>query len=165
MKLATIPAHLPFLDHLAARWIEAAGHDPEAMGEGTIVLPGRRAARALTEAFLRRMDGRSMLLPRIMPIGALDETELGLSACGGAEALALPPAVPAMTRLAVLTLFVLKADNAFGTRPTLDQAWPLARALAELMDEAEWAGVNLLERLPMPCRRITPSTGRPFWVF
>ncbi|GBQ39922.1 double-strand break repair protein AddB [Acetobacter fabarum] len=148
MKLATIPAHLPFLDHLAARWIEAAGHDPEAMGEGTIVLPGRRAARALTEAFLRRMDGRSMLLPRIMPIGALDETELGLSACGGAEALALPPAVPAMTRLAVLTLFVLKADNAFGTRPTLDQAWPLARALAELMDEAEWAGVNLLERLP-----------------
>ncbi|MFT8933325.1 MAG: double-strand break repair protein AddB [Acetobacter syzygii] len=148
MKLATIPAHLPFLDQLAARWIAAAGHDPEAMGEGTIVLPGRRAARALTEAFLRQMDGRSMLLPRIMPIGALDETELGLSVCGGGDALSLPPAVPAMTRLAVLTVLVLKADRAFGTRPTLDQAWPLARALAELMDEAEWAGVNLLERLP-----------------
>lgn len=148
MKLASIPAHLPFLDHLAARWIEAAGHDPQAMGEGTIVLPGRRAARALTEAFLRQMDGRSMLLPRIMPIGALDETELGLAPCGGADALALPPAVPAMTRLAMLTLLVLRAGNAFGTRPTLDQAWPLARALAELMDEAEWAGVNLRDRLP-----------------
>ncbi|MFT8418362.1 MAG: double-strand break repair protein AddB [Acetobacter sp.] len=148
MTLATIPAHLPFLDQLAARWIEAAGHDPEAMGEGTIVLPGRRAARALTEAFLRQMDGRSMLLPRIMPIGALDETELGLSACGGADALALPPAVPAMTRLAMLTMLVLRADKAFGTRPTLDQAWPLAGALAELMDEAEWAGVSLRERLP-----------------
>ncbi|GBQ47368.1 double-strand break repair protein AddB [Acetobacter ghanensis] len=148
MKVATIPAHLPFLDQLAGRWIEASGHDPEAMGEGTIILPGRRAARALTEAFLRRMDGRSMLLPRIMPIGALDETELGLSVCGGADALALPPAVTGMTRLAVLTRLILQADGAFGTRPTLDQAWPLARALAELMDEAEWAGVNLLERLP-----------------
>ncbi|MFT9149567.1 MAG: double-strand break repair protein AddB, partial [Acetobacter sp.] len=167
MKLASIPAHLPFLDQLAARWIAAAGHDREAMGHGVIVLPGRRAARALTEAFLRQMDGGGMLLPRIMPIGALDEAELGLSvsspspglddadrmepdeaydrACGP---LTLPPAVGGMTRLATLTRLILQAEGAFGTRPTLDQAWPLANALAELMDEAEWAGITLAERLP-----------------
>ncbi|KDE21552.1 nuclease [Acetobacter aceti 1023] len=149
MKITTIPAHLPFLDQLALRWIEAANHDVEAIGEGIIVLPGRRAARALTEAFLRYMDGQSVLLPRIVPIGALDEAELGLSAgIGGMKALDLPPAVSGMTRLAVLTRLVLQADKAFGTRPTLDQAWPLAKALADLMDEAEWAGVNLAERLP-----------------
>lgn len=151
MTVATIPAHLPFLDQLAARWIAHSGHDRLAMGEGTIVLPGRRAARALTEAFLRQMNGQGMLLPRIMPIGALDEAELGLAltpSADGQSPLDLPPAIGGMTRLAVLTKLVLQADDAFGTRPTLDQAWPLARALAELMDEAEWAGIALDERLP-----------------
>lgn len=149
MTLATIPAHLPFLDQLAARWLQAAGHDPEAVGEGTIILPGRRAARGLTEAFLRQMDGRAMLLPRILPISALDEAELGLSSdLGGTAGFDLPPAVAGMTRLAVLTRLVLQAEGAFGTRPTLDQAWPLAKALADLMDEAEWADVDLATRLP-----------------
>lgn len=149
MSLATIPAHLPFLDQLAVRWLQAAGHDPEAVGEGTIILPGRRAARGLTEAFLRQMDGRAMLLPRILPISALDEAELGLSSdLGGTAGFDLPPAVAGMTRLAVLTRLVLQAEGAFGTRPTLDQAWPLAKALADLMDEAEWADVDLATRLP-----------------
>lgn len=156
-RLVSIPAHLPFLDQLAARWMQAAGYDREAMGEGLIVLPGRRAARALTEAFLRRMDGGAMLLPRILPIGALDEAELGLSLVSsggyvpdgqGLDPLDLPPAVGGMTRQAALTRLVLQAEDAFGTRPTLDQAWPLAGALATLMDEAEWAGVSLSERLP-----------------
>lgn len=156
-RLLSIPAHLPFLDQLAARWMQAAGYDREAMGEGLIVLPGRRAARALTEAFLRRMDGGAMLLPRILPIGALDEAELSLSLVmpgggvpegQGLDPLDLPPAVGGMTRQAALTRLVLQAEGAFGTRPTLDQAWPLAGALATLMDEAEWAGVSLSERLP-----------------
>lgn len=149
VKLATIPAHLPFLDQLALRWLNAAQWDPHVMGEGTLILPGRRAARGLTEAFLRHMQGKPMLLPRILPISALDEAELGFaSGVGGGHGLSLPPAVPGMTRLAVLTRLVLQADKAFGTRPTLDQAWPLAKALTELMDEAEWAEVDLAERLP-----------------
>ncbi|MCX2560512.1 double-strand break repair protein AddB [Acetobacter farinalis] len=149
MTIATIPAHLPFLDQLAARWLAAAGHDPERIGEGTIILPGRRAARGLTEAFLRQMEGRAMLLPRILPVSALDEAELGLSSdMGGAAGFDSPPAVAGMTRLAVLTRLVLQAEGAFGTRPTLDQAWPLAKALADLMDEAEWADVDLAARLP-----------------
>ncbi|OUI89272.1 nuclease [Acetobacter sp. DmW_043] len=148
-RLATVPAHLPFLDQVALRWLHTAHWDPEKMGEGTIVLPGRRAARGLTEAFMRHMDGKPMLLPRILPVSALDEAELGLSGgVGGGEGLLLPPAVDGMTRLTVLTRLILQADQAFGTRPLLDQAWPLAKALAELMDEAEWADVNLTERLP-----------------
>lgn len=57
-RLATVPAHLPFLDQVALRWLHTAHWDPEKMGEGTIVLPGRRAARGLTEAFMRHMDGK-----------------------------------------------------------------------------------------------------------
>ncbi|MFT8719001.1 double-strand break repair protein AddB [Acetobacter sp.] len=143
--LATIPAHLRFLDEIAARWTAGVDDDPERIGDGTLLLPGRRAARALTEAFLRHADGKAILLPRILPIGGLDEAETALAS---PDALLLPPAVPPMRRLAILTRLVLQAETAFGTRPMLDQAWPLARALADLMDEAERSGVDLAVALP-----------------
>ncbi|NHN84103.1 double-strand break repair protein AddB [Acetobacter musti] len=145
LPLATIPAHLCFLDEIAARWTAGVDDDPERIGDGTLVLPGRRAARALTEAFLRHADGRAILLPRIIPIGGLDEAETALAS---PDSLLLPPAVPPMRRLAVLTRLVLQAGEAFGTRPMLDQAWPLAAALADLMDEAERSGVDLAAALP-----------------
>ena len=84
MNLATIPAHAPFLETLATHWL-ATQPDPS---RGLILLPTRRAARALADAFLRAGNGRPMLLPRIIALGALDETPLTL-----AGALDLPPAV------------------------------------------------------------------------
>ncbi|MBY4639431.1 double-strand break repair protein AddB [Gluconacetobacter entanii] len=144
-RVVTIAHHVPFLDQLAARWMAEVDNDPQRTGAGLILLPSRRAARALTEAFLRRADGRALLLPRIAPIAALDEAALALS---GEAALELPPAVEPMRRLATLTLLVLQAGTAFGDVRTVDQAWPLARALADLMDEAEWAECDLRERLP-----------------
>ena len=44
-----------------------------------ILLPNRRAVRSLRDAFLRQAGGKSMLLPRIEPIGDVDEDELFLS--------------------------------------------------------------------------------------
>ncbi|PYD75152.1 double-strand break repair protein AddB [Novacetimonas pomaceti] len=143
--IVTVAHHVPFLDQLAARWMAEVDDDPQRTGAGLILLPSRRAARALTEAFLRRADGRALLLPRIAPIAALDEAALALS---GEAALELPPAVETVRRLATLTLLVLQAGEAFGDVRTVDQAWPLARALADLMDEAEWAECDLRERLP-----------------
>ncbi|MFS3135778.1 double-strand break repair protein AddB [Gluconacetobacter sacchari] len=144
--IATVPPHVPFLDEIAARWMVGVEDDPQHSGDGLILLPSRRAARALTEAFLRRADGRPLLLPRIAPLGGLDEVGLALS---GDMALDLPPAVEPLRRLATLALLVLKAGGAFGEVLSLDQAWPLARALAELMDDAEWAECDLAETLPL----------------
>ena len=163
MNLASIPAHLPFLDSLARRWL--GGLDPrtpdaDGGGAGTILLPPRppaaagggaatslrpprRAARALAEAFLRATDGRVLLLPRIIAIGALDEAPLAL-----AGSLDLPPAVAPMRRLAELSRLVLAASGGLGIAPVADQAWLLSRSLAELMDEAERNETDLAERLP-----------------
>jgi len=58
------------------------------VSRGLILLPTRRAARALADAFLRAADGRPLLLPRMTAFGALDEAPLAL-----AGALDLPPAV------------------------------------------------------------------------
>ena len=121
MKLETIAPHAGFLDTLAAEWLGQAGDDPLVVADGLILLPTRRAARALVEAFLAQTDGRPLLLPRITAFGALDEAPLAL-----AGSLALPPAVPAPLRLAQLTRLVMALDGRFGAPVTADQAWPLA---------------------------------------
>jgi len=171
LNLYTVPPETPFLDAIARGWLErdhfataqpsqsssssdrvvqTSGHhaqprgsDPLAIGRGLILLPTRRAARSLAEAFLRANEGRPLLLPRITALGALDEAPLALSG-----ALELPPAIEPMQRLAALTKLILKLDGRSGAPRSADRAWPLARELAALMDEAERAGIDLAERLP-----------------
>jgi ATP-dependent helicase/nuclease subunit B len=135
LNLASIPPNLPFLDTLAERWLERFG---ETAAEGMILLPTRRAARALADAFLHVSGGRPMLLPRITAIGALDETPLALSG-----ALNVAPAVGAVQRLAALARMVTALPRHAGGVSSVDQAWMLARELASLMDEAEQAEIDL----------------------
>jgi len=142
LNLFAIPPHVPFLDAVASGWL-ARGGDPLAVSDGLILLPTRRSARALVEAFLRASDGKSLLLPRITALGALDEAPLEL-----AGALDLPPAVEPMQRLAALASLILAMKGDGGAPRTADRAWMLARKLAALMDEAEWAGIDLARRLP-----------------
>jgi ATP-dependent helicase/nuclease subunit B len=142
VNLFTIPPHVSFLDAIAAEWLNA-DPDPLAVSQGLILLPTRRAARALAEAFLRVSDGRPLLLPRIVALGALDEAPLAL-----AGALDLPPAVDPAQRLAVLARLILALDGRHGAPRAADGAWLLAGELARLMDEAERAEIDLAARLP-----------------
>ena len=143
MNLASVPAGVPFLDALAAHWLARAGEDPAAVGRGLILLPTRRAARALAAAFLRQAGGRPLLLPRLAAVGAPDEAPLLL-----AGALSLPPAIEPARRLALLARLVLALGGRFGAPRHLDRAWPLAAELARLLDEAARAGADLAARLP-----------------
>nr|WP_294563552.1 double-strand break repair protein AddB [uncultured Rhodopila sp.] len=142
MNLFTVPPNVPFLDALARGWL-ARGEDPLLVSRGLILLPTRRSARALAEAFLRVRDGRPTLLPRITALGALDEAPLALTG-----ALDLPPSVEPMQRLAALSTLILAMQGDGGAPRTADRAWLLARELASLMDEAERAGIDLARRLP-----------------
>ena len=119
MNLAAIPRHVPFLDTVAARWLPRARR-PAAVAHGLILLPTRRAARALADAFLRASGGQPLLLPRITALGALDEAPLTL-----AGALDLPPAVEPAHRLAVLSRLILALPEASGGRapPTAPGCW------------------------------------------
>ncbi len=136
MNLASLPPGAPFLDEVARLWLDRFGADP--LARGLILLPTRRAARALAEAFLRATDGKPLLLPRITALGAIDEAPLALSG-----ALDLPPAVPPARRLAALSALILKLPVAEGGVPTADRAWMLAQELAGLMDEAERMELDL----------------------
>jgi len=143
MNLFSIPPGVPFLDAIAAEWLRRSGEDPLSVARGLILLPTRRAARALAEAFLRAGNGRPLLLPRITALGALDEAPLTLTG-----ALDLPPAITPARRLAMLSQLILARNGAGGAPRTADGAWRLAGELATLMDEAERSGIDLATTLP-----------------
>src|SRR5215472_12453531 len=97
----SIPFDQPFLDTLVAGLMRRAGKDPLALTRMTVLLPTRRAARSLREAFLRAGDGKALLLPHMMPVGDLDPAEIALLGDEGEVAsggLDLPPAIPPLRR-------------------------------------------------------------------
>lgn len=131
----TIPPGAAFVDTLAARLLAEAGGDPLALADMEIWLPTRRACRAMQDAFLRLSGGRPLLLPRLKPLGDMDEEELDLA---GADPLDLPPAISPVERVLVLARLILAAAKAQGGAvPSPDQAARLAAELAKLLDAVQ----------------------------
>jgi ATP-dependent helicase/nuclease subunit B len=69
MRIATIPAGLPFVDALAAGLLAEVAGEPEALADVPVLLPTRRACRGHGAAYLRRAGARPLQLPRIHPNG------------------------------------------------------------------------------------------------
>src|SRR5918997_7043675 len=83
-RVFTIPPGAPFLPTLAdaltdGRILDGFGRDPTALAEATIYLPTRRAARALAALLAEHGNGRAQLLPRIVPLGEVDDSEFELA--------------------------------------------------------------------------------------
>ena len=149
----SIDASVPFLDALAAGLLARAGGEPLALARMTVLLPTRRAARSLAEAFLRQGNGRPLLLPRLVPVGDVDADELAILAdeSAGDEALDLPPAVPDLVRRLMLTRLLLGwGQTPAGAGPAnAAQVAPLAAELARFVDEVAAEGCTFanLDRL------------------
>ena len=147
-RLFTIAPELPFADALVDGLLHGGivagiGEDPLALSRATLLLPTRRACRALSEAFLRQSDSGAMLLPRIRPLGDLDEDEAGPA--GLAESGELPPALAPLRRQFLLARLILVRD----AEGHVDQALRLAGELGALLDQAgserlDLAGLNKL---------------------
>jgi ATP-dependent helicase/nuclease subunit B len=139
-NIFTIPPTLPFADALAAGLLARAGGASEVLARMTVLLPTRRACRALREAFLRQSGGRPLLLPRLRPIGDVDEEELVLTAgeyeAGDAFA-EIPPAISSLRRRLLLAELIRKFEERRGSDVTPDQAAWLAADLARLLDEMQ----------------------------
>ncbi|EME68130.1 hypothetical protein H261_20043 [Paramagnetospirillum caucaseum] len=152
----TIPPGAAFVDTLAAHLLAEAGGDPLALADMEILLPTRRACRAMSDAFLRLSGGRPLLLPRLRPLGDMDEEELELS---GADPLDLAPAVSPCERLLILARLILTAARAQkGHVPSPDQAVRLASELAKLLDAVQ------VERLDFAAlARLVPDDYAGHW--
>ncbi|HKT17821.1 MAG TPA: double-strand break repair protein AddB, partial [Stellaceae bacterium] len=135
----SIPFDKPFLDTLVTGLMRRAHRDPLALARMTVLLPTRRAARSLREAFLRASNGEALLLPKMIPVGDLDPEELAFRSDESDAAGAgfdLPPAVPPLRRQLLLTQLV-QAFGRSGEALPLGQAAPLAASLARFLDEVQ----------------------------
>ena len=145
----TIAPGTAFLDTLAAGLLARYGDDPLDLGRVRVLLPTRRACRALDDAFLRLRGGQALMAPAARAIGDIEEDEL--SALSGGEAgalaerdLALPPAVPPLRRQLLLAGLILDMDGRrargpAATGPPMDEARAahLAAELGRLLDQIQ----------------------------
>jgi len=142
----TIPADMPFVDALVAGIhdnppLALDPGDPLALGRLTILLPTRRACRALSDAFLRRAKNNAMLLPRIRPIGDLDDDEAGGDALSdGGER---PPAIDPLHRQMLLARLISKLGDQGVAAQHADQAMHLAIELARFLDQVQTERLDL----------------------
>ena len=130
-RLYTIPAGVPFATSLAAGIAGLAG-SPEALARATILVPSRRAAQALRAAFLEVRGNEAALLPRIDPIGDVEEESPDLLAFA-ADGPDLPPAMDPLRRQLWLAR-LLRGFRLGDMAPTPPQAMRLAESLARLLD-------------------------------
>jgi ATP-dependent helicase/nuclease subunit B len=134
-SLFTIPPHRAFADALAAGLIAQHGQDKTGLAQGIVLVPNNRAARALSDAFVRRSDG-GLLLPRLIPVGDEDlEERVGgvLDPVGEGEP--IPRAIDAVERLFLLARLVERHVEGVRGGEALRLAQDLARTLDQLLIE------------------------------
>ncbi len=187
-RVFTIPPGAPFLPTLAHALIDGELIDgfpgaggPLALASATIYVPTQRAASALADALLKASGGKSLLLPRIAPLGAFepDETDTFFAPAEDAPLPGPPPAVGDLARRHALAELVRAWGQALrGAIRTVDatgrlvvdhqepalvastpaQAYALAADLAALIDDMIIEGVDW-RRL----ETLAPEAYDPYW--
>nr|QJR98228.1 double-strand break repair protein AddB [uncultured Alphaproteobacteria bacterium] len=141
-----IPSSCSLVDILAAKLLKQYSGNLLDLTDVTVFLPNRRAVRELRNAFIRLHGMNATLLPRIMPLGSIDED--GFFFAG--NDLNLPPVVsPAERLLIFIRLITARPDNFSLESLSFAQACFLARELATMVDMAgnEQLDFSALENL------------------
>jgi ATP-dependent helicase/nuclease subunit B len=119
VRVFTIAPSAPFLRTLIRALVDGtlvpgfpASDDPLALAAATLYLPTRRACRLARDLFVDAAGRNAAMLPRIRPIGDIDEDELAFAdAASGVlaeTALDLPPALGTLERRLLLARLVLQ---------------------------------------------------------
>src|SRR5690554_2304166 len=106
-NLYNIPSGIPFARTLAAHLLQETKKNPQQLTQYKILLPTRRACRTLQNAFLQQNNGKPLLLPRLQPIGDVEEEELALN-LAGIELADIPKAVSPLERQIELTKYIMR---------------------------------------------------------
>ena len=176
-RVFTVPPGRPFLDCLARAILDGqlpayGGRPPEPieLPATRLLLPTRRACRAMQEAFLRASKGRALLLPRIRPIAEGEEEASLIAGVLPPDGVGtIGPAIGSLERRLVLTQLVMTWSEAMAAREAaaheagIDlpphtnvrspaEASNLAADLARLMDmaETEEADLSRLKDIVLP---------------
>lgn len=148
-RIRAAPASAPFLDVLAEAMVGALSRkdDPFALADALVLLPNRRAARGLIDAFAKRLGGAA-LLPTIRPLGdphADEDPDVW-----GADPIAsdiLPP-IEKIERRMQLAALLRARSKAEGGVDDPARAIALADELGKLLDSAATVDHVAWEKLP-----------------
>ncbi len=134
-RIFTIPAGAQFLPSLAAGLHAALDdpNDPLALSRTLVLVPTRRAAQALAEAFAQ-LGGGAALPPRIAPLGDLEIEDDPPPIMG--SNLSVAPAIDDLARQMELAALLAAKASAEGVSLHAAGALALARELAGLLDQA-----------------------------
>ena len=168
-SIYSIAAHRGFADALVAGLIPRYADPETGLARLTLLLPSSRAARTVTEAFVRLSKG-GLLLPRMAVVGDLDLDEtLGalfdtLEAGGGGAGADIPPAADPMRRWLRLAGFLDVAGGAKAPkgasllRQAAEVARTMDRLLVEDIDPADLMSAELLGVLGEQANHWAAST-------
>lgn len=131
----SIAAHRGFADALVAGLVPRYAEDDFGLARLTLLVPSSRAARTISEAFVRHSGETGLLMPRMVTVGDLDLDEALGSLLDPLGASDIPPAVePTQRWLEIAKL--IEIENAEAGKPPLTGAarLRLARDVARAMD-------------------------------
>jgi ATP-dependent helicase/nuclease subunit B len=154
-RVFTIPSSVPFLPTLIRALTQGelvagfpSGHDPLALADATLYLPTRRACRSAQDFFLDATTRNAAILPRIVPLGDVDEDQIAFAQAAtgklAATELDLPPAIGELERRLLLARLVrqwgagIASERAGEPLIVADNplsAFALAGDLARLIDD------------------------------
>ena len=137
----SIPFSLPFLGTIADYLFKQQLSFP--LSEWTVYLPTRRACSVLENVLLEKACKKSLILPRIIPLGEVNPEELSLLSCEGAEKVArLPPVITTSRRRLLLGALIEKFQYADHAIP-FDQALRWSANLMDLLDQMRTYDIDL----------------------
>ena len=140
-QVYNIPPELPFVDALVIGIKAICKKDNLELTDFTILVPTRRSVISLQESFFRLNNREPLLLPRISPIGDLDEEEITINDLNHNNAERnytnisdIPNAISDLHRQLMLTKHIqsLKGDTM-----NIDQVAKLARELGKFLDQVQ----------------------------
>ena len=157
MRVCSVPLSVPFLRTVVAALIDGrlvdgfgARSNPAALADATLYLPTRRAVRVAREVFLDELKTDAAILPRIVPLGDIDEDELAFAGeaeqLEGAAALDIPPKLGELDRRLTLAHLVAAWARGSAVSPLVvggpASTLALASDLARLIDDMVTRGVE-----------------------
>ncbi len=134
-SIYSIAAHRGFADALVAGLIPRYSEGDLGLARLTLLVPSTRAARTISEAFIRHSGQRGLLMPRMVTVGDLDLDEALGSLLDPLGASDIPPSVEPTRRWLELAK-LLAEELAREGKPPLPAAARirLARDIARAMD-------------------------------
>jgi ATP-dependent helicase/nuclease subunit B len=137
----TIPPGVPFARSLAKGVLAEQRSDPLQLADALILVPTRRAVRALKESFAAALGG-SGLLPRIEALGDVDEGDVPYDPV---RDVAQRPTISSVRRLLLLARLVRQWGQGRSSPAPFAQALIHAKELARFLDETITHGVDFKE--------------------